>query len=294
MKPCYVCETTFEGRSKLCLRCRTLRDSRHDRALKPNDMRAAFDKAGNCFRCMYSGVCLDEKNRKSPYFRSVDHYIPGEKKVVLCGWLFNFMKSSLTGPEFVTVVPHLDDVLQGLVPFNKDLIKFSHWNWTAAPAIAKYRPDPALQLVNVTACDICGMPPLPHSLNCARCRKVLQGHGTFPPRRAALIDSYDKELDAFICYYTKIPLELTGRYGPWHLSFDHRTPGEEGSQVVSALWVNRMKTYLTELQFRAVIRSLADHIRTGAPFDRSVVNAQSFAPTVRRLGGENPVVARRL
>jgi len=294
MKPCYVCETTFEGRSKLCLRCRTLRDSRHDGALKPDDMRAAFDKAGNCFRCRYSGVCLDEKNRKSPYFRSVDHWVPGEKKVVLCGWLFNFMKSSLTGPEFVTVVPHLDDVLQGLVPFNKEIIKFTHWNWTAATSVPKYRPDPALRLVDVQYCDICGSTPLRYSLYCARCNRLVQRHGRVGSQRNAFKASYNKELDAFLCYYTKIPLEITGRYGPWHLSLDHRTPGDESSQVVAALWVNRLKTYLSELQFRAVIRSLANHIRTGAPYDRSVVDSMKYARTVRKLGGGNPMVVRRL
>ena len=115
-----------------------------------------------------------------------------------------------------------------------------------------------------------------------------------PYRLKALIDSYDEELDAFLCYYTHLPLDLAGRYGPWHFSIDHRTPGDESSQVVAALWVNRMKTYLTEEQFRAVIHALAVHIRTGAPFDTSVLSARSFRQTIRRLGAGNPVNARSL
>jgi len=128
MKQCLVCEKPHTSRSKLCPRCQAIRNSRHDWALKPDDMRAAYDKASDCFRCIYSGVCLDENNPKSPYYRSTDHWVPGEKKVVLCGWLFNFMKSSLTGPELIKVVPHLDDVLRGKIPFDKDIIEFARWN----------------------------------------------------------------------------------------------------------------------------------------------------------------------
>jgi hypothetical protein len=109
----------------------------------------------------------------------------------------------------------------------------------------------------------------------------------------ALHDAYYKPLDGFLCDYTGIKLDLTGRYGPWHISLDHRTPGDENSQVVAALWVNRMKTFLTEAQFWAVIHSLTGHIRTGAPFDKSVVTALDFGKQVRRLGAKNPLAARR-
>jgi hypothetical protein len=119
-------------------------------------------------------------------------------------------------------------------------------------------------------------------------------HGTAPPRQNALHASFNKELDGFLCYYTGIKLDLTGRYGPWHISFDHRTPGDEDSQVVAALWVNRMKTFLTEAQFLAVIHSLAGHIRTGAPFDKSVVTARDFGRQIRRIGAGNPLGVRRV
>jgi hypothetical protein len=52
---------------------------------------------------------------------------------------------------------------------------------------------------------------------------------------------------------------------------------------VAASWVNRMKTYLTEMEFRAVLLQLADHIRRGTPFDTRVVVSGRFALTARRV-----------
>jgi len=293
MKECIVCHHAHTSRSKLCPRCQAIRNSRHDRALKPEDMIAAYDPPSDTFKCMYSGLSMDESNPQSPYHYSTDHWVPGEKKVVMCCRLFNTMKSSLTGPEFIKVVPHLDDVLQGLVPFQRDIIPFERWNWTAAPKVPKYRPDPALRLVKVDACKICRKPPLLYSYYCARCRELVFQHGLAGPRVEAFANAYYEPLDTFLCHYTRQPLVFTGRYGPWHVSVDHLTPGDEKHVVVAALWVNRMKTYLTESQFRAVIHALAFHIRTGAPFDTSVLSARSFQQTVRRLGAKIPVDLRR-
>jgi len=207
--------------------------------------------------------------------------------------MFNLMKSSLTGPEFLTIVPELDDHHLTGRPFNRDIIKFETWNRLPAPPVQHYRLPPLSRLVNVPACIICGNPPIKYSYYCARCRRLVFQHGTAPPRVRALHDAYYKPLDGFLCDYTGIKLDLTGRYGPWHISLDHRTPGDENSQVVAALWVNRMKTFLTEAQFWAVIHSLTGHIRTGAPFDKSVVTALDFGKQVRRLGAKNPLAARR-
>lgn len=270
-----------------------MRDSRHDRILRPDDLRAAFDKVFGCFRCKYSGVCLEEVDKNSPYYRSTDHYIPGQKEVVLTGLMFNLMKSSLTGPEFVTIVPELDDHHLTGRPFNKDIIKFETWNRLPAPRIPRHRMPALSRLVNVPACIICDQPPLRYSYYCARCRKLVFEHGAAPQRRNAMKSAFNKHQNGFLCYYTGIKLDLTGRYGPWHISFDHRTPGDKNSQVVAALWVNRMKSFLTEAQFWAVIHSLTEHIRHGIPFDKSVVTALDFGKQVRRLSAENPLAARR-
>jgi hypothetical protein len=294
MKTCIVCHHSHTSHSKLCPRCQLIRNSRHDHALKPEDMIAAYDPASDTFRCALSGTSMDESNPQSPYHYSTDHWVPGEKKVVMCCSLFNLMKSSMTGPEIIKVTPHLDDVLQGLAEFQRDIIPFERWNWTDPPTVPAFRPDRALGIVNVDRCRICPHKPLLHSYYCARCRALVFQHGQAAPRVEAFQDAYYEPLDTFLCHYTRQPLVSTGRYGPWHISIDHLKPGDEKHVVVAALWVNRMKTYLTEAQFRAVIHALAAHIRTGAPFDRSVLSDESFRAHVRKVGGGNPMVVRRL
>jgi hypothetical protein len=291
MKPCPVCDVMIHGRSKLCPRCKQMHAGKNGYNIEIEDLRAAFDRPSNCFRCSFSHVCLDEKNRDSPYYRWIDHYIPGKKRVVLTCRLFDLMKSSLTGPEFLTIVPELDDHHLTKRPFNRDVINFETWNRLPAPPVQHYRLPPLSRLVNVPECIICGLPPIKYSYYCARCRKLVFQHGTAPPRVRALRDAYCRPLDGFLCYYTGIKLDLTGRFGPWHISLDHRTPGDENSQVVAALWVNRMKTFLTEAQFWAVIHSLTGYIRNGTPFDRSILTARDFARQVRKVGANN-LVAR--
>jgi hypothetical protein len=59
--------------------------------------------------------------------------------------------------------------------------------------------------------------------------------------------------------------------------FEHRTPGDEASLVVTCDLVNRMKTDLTEEEFKAVVAELAK-VFTGGTFDERVP------------GGNNPRV----
>ena len=73
---------------------------------------------------------------------------------------------------------------------------------------------------------------------------------------------------AFHCSYTGVPLVHDGSRSRDHryLVFDHGTPGDEASVVVTCALVNRMKTDLTEEQFRAVVIELAK-VFTGGTFD---------------------------
>ncbi len=46
--------------------------------------------------------------------------------------------------------------------------------------------------------------------------------------------------------------------GPWYISFDHRTPGDERDLVVCAALVNHLKSNLSEAEFRRVVVELAE------------------------------------
>jgi hypothetical protein len=50
-------------------------------------------------------------------------------------------------------------------------------------------------------------------------------------------------------------------------------------------FVNCMKTNLTDVEFRAVLRELTNHWRLGTPFDTGVIDARRFA----RASARRPV-----
>jgi hypothetical protein len=88
-------------------------------------------------------------------------------------------------------------------------------------------------------------------------------------RLHALQDSWHD--GAFHCYYTGISLIEAGQLWRDHryLVFEHRTPGDEASVVVACALVNRMKTDLTEEQFKTMVTELAN-VFAGGRFDERV------------------------
>ena len=67
------------------------------------------------------------------------------------------------------------------------------------------------------------------------------------------------------------------------MTFDHRFPGKKGNLAVSAAWINYMKTYLTEEQFRAILKEMADHFRDGTPFDGGMVDVGGYKMARRKV-----------
>ncbi len=76
---------------------------------------------------------------------------------------------------------------------------------------------------------------------------------------------------AFHCFYTDIALIDDGARWRDHryLSFEHLTPSDEKSVVVTCYLVNRMKTDLTDEQFRSMVTELAK-VFAGGTFDEHV------------------------
>jgi hypothetical protein len=85
-----------------------------------------------------------------------------------------------------------------------------------------------------------------------------------------MCEQWNAALKAFRCYYTGVA--LTEEYGdPRFATWEHRKPGDEGSVVLVADLVNRMKADMSEGDFKAMVRALDrrfDH--PGEPFDVSV------------------------
>jgi hypothetical protein len=292
---CVVCEKPVKLRCFYCLRCKAIVGNRVDKLLFRAALHDSHDKAIDRFRCAVSGAVLDETGPYGPYYITANHVYPGRKEIVITGRLFNDMQNALTLDEFVTVVPALDDTLRGIAPFDKNIIRFVAWDRMPAAArlsarlpLASWERTPK----PVPACVICGHEPYPGSQYCATCRHFIYCRDEFFARVLALKASWDPVLQAFICRYTGVPLDVADPKSPWYLAFDHLVPGQKGNIAACAFWVNEMKYYLTEAQFRAVIHSLAEHFRHGTEFDRSLVNAGMYAMAARRVGGNLPTPRR--
>jgi hypothetical protein len=289
---CVVCEKPVNLRCFYCLRCKAIIGNRVDRLLFRVALHDSHDRTIDRFRCAISGAVLEETGPYGPYYITANHVYPGRREIVITGRLFNDMQNALTLDEFLTVVPALDDTLRGIAPFDRNIIRFVAWDQRPAAArlsaplpLAAWERTPK----PVPGCVICGHPPYPKSQYCASCRHFIYCRDEFFARVLALKASWDPVLQAFICRYTGLPLNISDPKSPWYLAFDHLVPGQKGNIAACAFWVNAMKTYLTEAQFRAVIHSLAEHLRRGTEFDRSLVDARMYAMTVRKLGGVKPV-----
>ena len=123
----------------------------------------------------------------------------------------------------------------------------------------------------------------PKSMYCPRCRRFITTQRENAARRIAMTAAWNAKLRAFLCHYTGLKVEELDFTDLWYLSFDHVIPGKLGDLVVAALWVNRMKSFLTEAEFRAVLKQLADRFRHGTPFDTGVIDHRRFASRARRL-----------
>jgi hypothetical protein len=81
-------------------------------------------------------------------------------------------------------------------------------------------------------------------------------------RLAALRTQWDPFIEAFRCHYTDVPLSLkpgTRRTATW----EHLTPRDESSVVLLADLVNKMKSDMTDAEFRIVVRALANRFEGG-------------------------------
>lgn len=127
-------------------------------------------------------------------------------------------------------------------------------------------------------CAVCGAERHPRASVCTRCKRILdrieiRRNASGAPRqvdKAARLRALQEAWrgGSFRCFYTGIA--LIDDFQRWRdhrcLVFEHRIPGDEASVVVTCALVNRMKTDLTEEQFKNMVRELA-RVFDGGTFD---------------------------
>lgn len=149
--------------------------------------------------------------------------------------------------------------------------------------------------MSADACVVCGAEKHAQAYACTRCKRIIDRVET---RRDSSGDSHKVDKAArlralqdawrdgnFRCFYTGIALIDDGQRWREHryLVFEHRTPGDEASVVVTCALVNRMKTDLTEDQFKNLIREL------GKVFDGGTFEERAFPDGTRPLQPSQPM-----
>jgi len=147
------------------------------------------------------------------------------------------------------------------------------------------------------ACIICSAAPKPGRIYCERCRPhIMSRKMDKMKRRLALQKAWNKAQNAFLCLYSKQPLEEKDLSSPYWIEFDHVIPVK--SSPFQAIWavLNQMKRQLTDDEFRLALPMLRDHWK-GAPFDKAAIpfkywnqkhKTLAAGPIIDLIRGEKP------
>jgi hypothetical protein len=270
-KVCPVCEKPVEkARFKYCPRCHRWCAVRKEIRARVKTLHENYDHEADAFRCAYCDAILDEINNKSPLFLCFDHPTPGRRNLLaVCCSIMNYMKSDMLPEEFRAIVLALARHFLDGTPIDISLTRFKYWSRGKKIKLAK--GERLEKRWDVKECIICKKAPVPHTRYCARCHRLADAPDFSKARLEALIEAYDPVLDAFICHYTGLPLNLDDPSSPLYLNFDHVIPRDGRRLVCAAAFANVMKSEMTEKEFRAIIIELAHHWETGEPFDTKVL-----------------------
>jgi len=266
---CVICGDEAIPSQQMCARhWRIVRQRPEEHRARRLAMQRSWDKKRRRFICEYTGIELNDTDPHDPFYISFDHRTPGRKgDLKLTFRALNEVKSSFSWDELVKVVLELDAHFDGK-PFDRDVVGYLYWR-PEKPTLRALRAIRGralpLKAKSDKPCIVCKRPK-ETTYYCARCRNLVERVADRLVKRKALQDGWCEALGRFICYYTGIELEETDWKSPHYLSFDHLTPGAREPQKACTQWVNRMKTVLSEDEFRAFIRELARFLGGEGPF----------------------------
>jgi len=70
----------------------------------------------------------------------------------------------------------------------------------------------------------------------------------YPHKAVRAIWDYVRK-NGYVCYYTKMPLEMKNAKSPWYCVFDHLVPRNDRKVVITTALFNDMKSDLSEKEF---------------------------------------------
>ena len=274
---CDICVREAKPHSIDCPRCyRHVNASGYHRHARRVGLKGRYFSDVDLFRCIFTDVAMSDDDLMSPYHVTSSCKIPKDYSVLIPNCAFTaVMKSELSDEELLAVVPHLDDHLRKGTPFRRDIVPFAYWNRRPRPKTASPLFAGLPQAVPGRTCSICIRPPYGMSPYCERCRRIIRAKKSNIDTAAGLKKHYDPAADGFRCIFSGEVLDTDDIYSPWYLVMDHLVPGQR-KVAPSAAWANGMKGRMTYAVFLKALGEFANHIRTGEPFDTSVITRDEW------------------
>lgn len=101
-------------------------------------------------------------------------------------------------------------------------------------------------------CIICGKPVFSkysgYCRLCSQLAKRMAFDERFPAKTRKDIWKYVRK-NGYVCYYTKMALDMTNPKSPWYCVFDHWIPRDPKKVVITSSLFNVMKSDLSEKEF---------------------------------------------
>ena len=265
-KKCCMCgRPVFTDRSRYCLVCSRFAFRMKARQFPPWVVKKIWEyvrKYG--YVCYYTGMPLDMTDPKSPWFCVFDHWAPHDlSKIVITSALINDMKSDLSEEEFWYYVRALANFRRNHIPVRKRKLTFWDHHYALKEEKQTVLASQAYPMAHTGICDLCGK-RLKNKLftYCSTCFKIVYRlrHEAkhLPPKTVEDTLNYIRK-NGFVCYYTKMKLDMKDPTSPWYCFLNHWRPRDVGKVVITSALINVMKGALTEDEFWYYIKALADY-----------------------------------
>jgi len=222
--------------------------------------------------CYYTGMPLVMDDPRSPFYCVFDHWAPHDpSKIVITTALLNGIKSDLAEHEFWFYVLALANYRRNQVPVKKIKLRFWDHHYFLGSE-GEVDLSQSLSRPHTGLCDICGK-RLKNKLftYCPDCVKIVNRLHyeaiPLPPETIKDTLNYIRQ-EGFICFYTKMKLDMKDPSSPWYCSLNHWRPGDVGKVVITSALISVMKGALTEDEFWYYIEAFADYKTKGKPVPR--------------------------
>jgi hypothetical protein len=269
-KKCYICgKRAVSDRSRYCLTCARFAFRMKARQFPPWVVKKIWEyvrKYG--YVCYYTGMPLNMDDPRSAFYCVFDHWAPHDlSKIVITSALINGMKSDLSEKEFWYYVRALANYRRKNIPVKKRKLTYWDHHYELKEEKQAVLDIQALSLAHTGKCDLCGK-KLKNKLftYCSDCVKIVYRlrHEAkhLPPETIEDTLDYIRQ-EGFVCFYTKMKLNMKDPASPWYCFLNHWRPGDVRKVVITSALVNVMKGALTEDEFWYYIEALADYKEKG-------------------------------